>query len=103
MSFGWHNYWPRFYNKEAVEWLAKDWKCTVVRAAMGVEPDRGYIEDSEGCKAKIEAVVEAAIKEGIYVIIDWHSHNINLKDAKNFFRNGKKVWPLSECDLRDIQ
>ena len=25
VSFGWHNLWPRFYNKKAVSWLAKDW------------------------------------------------------------------------------
>lgn len=85
MSFGWHNFWPRFYNADAVHWLAKDWKCTVVRAAMGVEPNGGYIKDPEGSKQKIKAVVDAAIKEGIYVIIDWHSHNINLEEAKQFF------------------
>ena len=83
MSFGWHNFWPRFYNAGAV--LYKDWKVNVVRAAMGVEPAHGYIKDSAFSKAKIKAVVDAAIKEGIYVIIDWHSHNINLKEAKIFF------------------
>jgi endoglucanase len=85
MSFGWHNWWPRFYNAGAVKWLKDDWKCTVIRAAMGVEPDKGYIKDSAGSVANVKAVVDAAIKEGIYVIIDWHSHNINLKEAKIFF------------------
>ncbi len=36
VSYGWHNWWPRFYNKETVKWLRDDWACTVVRAAMGV-------------------------------------------------------------------
>jgi len=85
MSFGWHNFWPRFYNAGAVQWLYKDWGCNVVRAAMGIEPQRGYIRDPKGSKEKVKAVVDAAIKEGIYVIIDWHSHNINLKEAKEFF------------------
>jgi endoglucanase len=58
----------------------------VLRAAMGIEPDRGYLKDPNGSKQKIKTVVDAAIKEGIYVIIDWHSHNINLKDAKAFFK-----------------
>ena len=85
MSFGWHNFWPRFYNEDAVKWLAKDWGCNVVRAAMGVEPAKGYIEDSVGAKQKIEAVIKGAIEAGIYVIIDFHSHNIRLKEAKQFF------------------
>jgi endoglucanase len=85
MSFGWHNYWPRFYNKAAVQWLADDWQCNVVRAAMGVEPERGYMKDPQSSTAKVEAVVDAAIEKGIYVIIDWHSHNINLQEAKTFF------------------
>jgi endoglucanase len=85
MSFGWHNFWPRFYNPAAVAWLARDWNCSVVRAAMGVEPKGGYKEDPEGSVRKIKAVVDGAIKSGIYVIIDWHSHNINLAEAKTFF------------------
>lgn len=85
MSFGWHNFWPRFYNADAVSWLHKDWNCSVVRAAMGVEPNKGYLKDSLGSLQKIKAVVDGAIKEGIYVIIDWHSHNINLAEAKSFF------------------
>jgi endoglucanase len=85
MSFGWHNFWPRFYDEDAVKWLHQDWKCSVVRAAMGVEPERGYIKQPAWSKEKIKAVVDGAIKEGIYVIIDWHSHNINLKEAKEFF------------------
>jgi endoglucanase len=85
MSYGWHNYWPRFYNEQSVDWLYSDWHCSVVRAAMGVELYKGYKEDSAGSVAKIKAVVDGAIKAGIYVIIDWHSHNINLREAKPFF------------------
>ncbi len=85
MSFGWHNFWPRFYNAAAVEWLHKDWGCTVVRAAMGVEPSGGYVQDPQSSVEKIKAVVDGAIKEGIYVIIDFHSHNIRLTEAKKFF------------------
>lgn len=85
MSFGWHNFWPRFYNEGAVKWLAKDWDCNVVRAAMGVEPAKGYIDDSTGSKQKMEAVINGAIDAGIYVIIDFHSHNIRLKEARQFF------------------
>lgn len=85
MSYGWHNFWPRFYNAGSVKWLQEDWNSTVVRAAMGIEPRNGYLEKPEWSKEKVKAVVDAAIKEDMYVIIDWHSHNINLQEAKAFF------------------
>lgn len=86
MSFGWSCFHPRFYTKGTVAWLHNDWGCTVVRAAMGIEPDKGYKQDSAGSVKLVKEVVDAAIKEGIYVIIDWHSHNINFKEAKAFFK-----------------
>lgn len=86
MSYGWHCFWPRFYNAGSVAWLVKDWKVNVVRAAMGIEPgENSYIKRPEWSVEKIKAVVDEAIKQNIYVIIDWHSHNINLKEAKAFF------------------
>lgn len=95
MSFGWHNFWPRFYNEGAVAWLYKDWNSSVVRAAMGVEPARGYKQDPNGSVQKVKAVVDGAIKAGIYVIIDWHSHNINLEEAKTFFEQMAKEYGKS--------
>ena len=85
MSFGWSNWWPRFYNAGVVDWLYKDWNCSVVRAAMGVEPSGAYIDNPAGSRALIESVVDGAIRSGIYVIIDWHSHHVNTKEAKEFF------------------
>lgn len=85
VSFGWHCFHPRFYNAGAVDRLYKDWSCSVVRAAMGVEPKQGYTDKPEWSVGKVKAVVDAAIKDGIYVIIDFHSHNIRLDEAKKFF------------------
>ena len=85
ISYGWHNWWSPFYNKESVNWLATDWKCSAVRAAMGVEPKEGYLDKPDWSKEKVEAVVDGAIESGIYVLIDFHSHNIRLPEAKVFF------------------
>lgn len=85
VSYGWHNWWPRFYNKESVKWLANDFNCNVVRAAMGVGPQGSYIDKKEWSKEKIEAVIQGAIENNIYVIIDWHSHELHLEEAKVFF------------------
>jgi len=85
VSFGWHNWWPRFYNPGAVKWLATDWKCSVVRAALGVEPRGAYLDRPDWSKEQIEAVIQGAIDNDVYVIIDWHSHSIKLPEAKQFF------------------
>jgi endoglucanase len=85
VSYGWHNWWPRFYNKESVKWLHEDWGCSVVRAAMGVGPQKSYLDMPEWSKEKIGAVVQGAIDNNIYVIIDWHSHELKTSEAKAFF------------------
>lgn len=85
VSFGWHNWWPRFYNASCVKSLKDDWKCTLVRAAMGVEPEGAYLSDPEQALACVTAVVDAAIQNDMYVIIDWHSHHIRTEEAKTFF------------------
>jgi endoglucanase len=93
MSFGWHSIWPRFYNAGAVNWLKKDFNCNIVRAAMGVEiGEKPYLKEPEFSKEKIKAVVDAAIQADIYVIIDWHSHNINLNEAKDFFAEMSRLY-----------
>jgi endoglucanase len=68
-----------------VKWLKKDWKITVIRAAMGVEPKGAYLSNPENSVKLVENVVDAAIQQGIYVIIDWHSHNIHTEEAVAFF------------------
>lgn len=85
VSYGWHNWWPRFYNASTVNYFANSWGASVIRAAIGVEPDDGYIQNPEKALACVQAVADAAIANDIYVIIDWHSHHIRLEEAKQFF------------------
>ncbi|MDR2145724.1 MAG: glycoside hydrolase family 5 protein, partial [Tannerella sp.] len=86
VSFGWHNWWPRFYNANTVAWLKEDWKADVVRAAMGVGPEDDYIKNPEHTLKLLYTVVDAAIENDMYVIVDWHSHRIHLEEAKDFFK-----------------
>ena len=85
VSFGWHNIWPRFYNKGAVKELATEWNASVVRVAMGIQIEDNYLENPEFAKQCIETVVEAAIKQGIYVIMDWHAHKMHTEEARQWF------------------
>ncbi|MFN8438983.1 MAG: glycoside hydrolase family 5 protein [Cytophagales bacterium] len=88
MSLFWSQWMGQYYTPECVKWLKDDWKCTIVRAAMGVDAAEGGYEVSPAEeKAKIETVVDAAIANGMYVIIDYHSHHAdkNVELAKKFF------------------
>lgn len=86
MSLFWSQWGDAFWNAQVVHTLAHDWNATVVRAAMGVE-SRGYLENPAREEARVDAVVQAAVAEGIYVIVDWHDHHAHqhLPQAQTFF------------------
>ena len=77
-SFFWSNDgWggEKYYNSEVVSWLKEDWNTTIVRASMGVEDPGGYLDNKTANKDRVKIIIDAAIQEGIYVIVDWHSHH----------------------------
>ncbi|MHC4309976.1 MAG: cellulase family glycosylhydrolase, partial [Planctomycetota bacterium] len=78
MSFFWSNDgWggSKYYNADCLNWLVSDWNVEIVRAAMGVEDGGGYLGSPTNNKNRVITIVDASIAAGIYVIIDWHSHN----------------------------
>ncbi len=87
MSLSWSQWWPQFYTNEVVQWLKEDFKVTIVRASMGIEDPGGYLENKASEKEKIFTVIDAAIDEGLYVIVDWHSHHAEdyTEEARLFF------------------
>jgi len=90
VSFGWSNTgWEssRFYNAAAVERVAKDWKAEIVRAAYGATGLAFTAADALANRERIETIVDAAIENDIYVIIDWHSHSAQneVQNSKDFF------------------
>lgn len=95
MSLFWSQWGPKFYNYEALKWLRDDWKITVIRAAMGTGADQdGYLADSAAERTKVDTVIEAALKLGLYVIVDWHSHDAHNheEEAKAFFEDIAKKY-----------
>ena len=73
MSFFWSQWAGEYYNRKAVDWLVDDWNVDVVRAAMAVHND-GYLKHPDREMRKVEALIDAAIARGLYVIVDWHAH-----------------------------
>ena len=65
----------KYYTANVVQWLQEDWNSTIVRAAMGVDEFGGYLQDPQGNLDRVTTVVDAAIANDMYVIIDWHSHH----------------------------
>lgn len=73
-SFFWSQWMGRYYTAETVAWLKQDWNATLVRAALGITRNDGYLGDPEQNLARVTTVVDAAIANDLYVIIDWHDH-----------------------------
>ncbi len=86
MSLFWSQWSTAFWNREVVAQLKTQWKSTLIRAAMGVE-EGGYLANPDAEKSRVKLIVDEAMKQGIYVIIDWHDHNaVNHPDqARDFF------------------
>ncbi|MDE6137560.1 MAG: glycoside hydrolase family 5 protein [Muribaculaceae bacterium] len=86
VSMGWHNMWPRFYNGGTVDRLTGDWGADVVRCSVGVAHlDSGFDCDSVAAYAVVDSIVQGAVRNGAYVLVDFHSHPNKLADAKRFF------------------
>lgn len=87
MSLFWSQWGGKYYNESCIKWLMEDWKCTIVRAACGIESG-GYLTNPQAEMAKVTAVIDACINSGIYVIVDWHEEHAqnHLEKSKEFFK-----------------
>lgn len=90
-------YWPEwassgknFYTAAAVQTLANDWKASVVRAPMPVYTPNSTPQiqfNSATYTPMIKTVIDAAIANDIYVVVDWHVEGDSVLEdsAKAFF------------------
>jgi endoglucanase len=83
MSLFWSNSgWggDKFYNATLVANLADYWNATVIRAAIGAQGGGDYTVAPAANMSSAQAVIDAAIDKGMYVIVDWHSHGNGAGD-----------------------
>ncbi len=92
-----------FYSEKAVNRMVSEMNIEVIRFAMGVDGEkfddkgRGYLSSDEGKILQLgmlRNVVNAAIENDIYVIIDWHieGDNGSTEGAKEFFEYAAKEY-----------
>lgn len=88
-----------YYNPNVISWVVDNFKIDVFRFAMGIEyydsnggtknaVDGGYKTNPEGQLSMIDKMVQTAIENDVYIIIDWHSHRAHQETtiAKDFFQ-----------------
>ncbi|HRH76034.1 MAG TPA: glycoside hydrolase family 5 protein [Cellvibrionaceae bacterium] len=96
-SFFWSNSgWGAegFFNAQTVAWAKNNWQATVIRAVMGIEGPGGYLASPDANKQRVFAVIDAAIAEDMYVLVDWHDHHAerHTAEAVQFFTEVAKKY-----------
>jgi len=86
-----------FYNDTQITWMVDSMHIELIRAAMGVDLNWGrgnYFTDTEKYRAFLDSTIESAIKNDIYVIVDYHSHTAHLdsKSSMLFFEYVAQKW-----------
>ena len=112
---GWDG--EKFYSKHVIKSIAKQWNASIVRVAVGVDEEGGYLFHPKDNLNKAFKVIDAAIENDIYVIIDWHTHHgeDNIEKAIEFFKIMAKKYghlpniiyeiynePLSNTDWQSV-
>jgi endoglucanase len=94
----------RYYTANTVSWLKNNWGSKVVRVAMGVDEGGGYIGNPAGQRQKVKTVVDACLAQGLYVIIDWHSHHAEDYRAQSiaFFQDMARTYGNSPNVMYEI-
>ncbi len=77
----------KYFNTETVQAFATEWNATIIRAPLGAERYGSVLSHPGENLLRIETVVRAAIAQGLYVIVDWHSHQAeqDVAQSRAFF------------------
>ena len=87
--YGWTNACGyAFYNAGCINSLAQDWHCTVIRLP--------FLPTGSIPMTSINAVIQACIDNGIYVIVDWNAYagigTASDTSCVNFFKTIATQW-----------
>jgi endoglucanase len=92
MSLFWSGYseGAPYYDASTVKWLRDDWCVDIIRVPMAVEQgesNKTYLSNPTYAYNQVKTVIDACIANGLYVIVDFHTHNAEdyKTEAKKFF------------------
>lgn len=97
-------WFPQYISRESFASLRKLFGINAVRLALYSDPSAGYTKEIH---KKVREGVEAATKEGMYVIIDWHilsdgNPNIYKEQAKEFFKEMAQAFKNQDNIIYEI-
>lgn len=88
----------QYYTSTSIDWMTKNLGIDVFRFAMGIESYKANLTDlldeaysykgaPESYLTKVDQMIESAIENDVYIIIDWHSHRAQFETelAQSFF------------------
>lgn len=110
-SWAWSCSTPKYWTADAVRYFVEDWKAGIIRLPMSIAPDLysnqgtyngktwnkdNYFYSPEYAMGMMETMIDAAIENDIYVVVDFHEHwaakdDIKAK-AKTFFADISKLY-----------
>ncbi len=85
VSHFWHTWeGQEHWNGDVVAWLRDDWRVSVLRAPLACHPnvEGDYLTAPDSSMAQLRRLVDGAIREGMYIIVDFHAHNAYPEEAK---------------------
>jgi len=84
VSHFWHTWeGSEHWNQDVAAWLRDDWRVSLLRAPLAAHPnvEGDYLLAPDSSMAQLRQLVEGAIAEGMYIVVDFHAHKRYTQEA----------------------